>query len=213
MKTLDVNAFETDPKLLDNVVTVLAEGGVVCVPCGSSYRIIADLSNIAAVNKLFAAKGRTKKTPSLVFIGDRKALHQVAANVPELAGRLAKKFWPGQLTILFAPNPDLPPKVIKALIKGDGKIGVRVPHTPFMTQILGQLGRPLLVSSANKQKKQGAGSPAQVRKSFFGKVDLFVDAGDLPDSPASTVIDVNDQGFTVTRQGKLESQEIRAGLE
>lgn len=212
MKSIAIAEIEKDSTRYDEIVKVLDEGGVVCLPCGGSYRILADLTNIKAVNKLFAAKGRTKKTPSLVLIAERKHMHQVIADPPEQALLLAKKFWPGPLTILFKPNPDLPSKVLKALIKGDGKIGLRVPDKALVQTVLKGLGRPLLVSSANKQKKQGAGSPAQVRKSFFGKIDLFVDAGDLVPSPSSTVLEIKDEQLLIAREGQITLAEIKDSL-
>ena len=70
----------------------------------------------------------------------------------------------------------------------------------------------LIFTAANKQKKQGAGSPAQVRKNFARHVDLFVDAGDLAPADPSTVIDFQDGQFEVTRAGALSDAEITTFL-
>ena len=74
------------------------------------------------------------------------------------------------------------------------------------------VGRPLLVSSANPESKHGESSPAQVRKNFLGRVDLFVDAGDLPPAPPSTVVDPDAQGLVITREGAVAHADVVAAV-
>lgn len=213
MKIIKSEAVESDPSVPDEVAQVLADGGLVCLPCNGSYRILADFSNPKAVTKLFQSKRRTSKAPSLVFVDGFDMLSTVAADIDPLAKQLADRHWPGNLTILFRAHPDLSPKIRKEVEKAVGKIGVRVPDSDLTQKVLGTLGRPLLVSSANKQKKQGSGSPAQIRKNFVHKIDLFVDCGDLEAEPSSTVVDVAEGSFRVTRPGSVSEADLAASLE
>ncbi|MFH1808116.1 MAG: L-threonylcarbamoyladenylate synthase [Pseudomonadota bacterium] len=210
MKTLPLHLLLDDPTKIRDVTRVLDEGGLVCLPCGGTYRIVADLTSETAVNHLFASKGRTQKAPSLVFVDSEKMLAQVVAEVSPLSQRLARHLWPGPLTILFPAHPDLPAKVVKQLVRANGKIGVRIPDDPVVRQVLTAFGHPLLVSSANKQRKQGAASPAQIRKNFVGRVDLFVEDGDLASRPASTVVSLDGERVSVTRAGALSEEQISA---
>ncbi len=210
MKTIPLREAQPGPEDLDQLVRVLSEGGLICLPCGGSYRILADLGNEKAVTRLLQSKRRTRKAPSLVFVGDRGMLDAVAGDVDPLAGKLAEQLWPGQVTILFDAHPDLPRRVVKQLCKANGKLGVRVPEDGPARQVVRQLGRPVLVSSANKERKAGAGSPAQVRKTFRGQVDLFLDAGDLAPGTSSTVVDVRDGQLVVTRPGAVSQEQIDA---
>lgn len=212
MKTVSLNQIQTEPSLYHSVCNqacrFLQEGGLVCLPCGGSYRIVADLTNEAAVSRLMQSKRRTRKAPALVFIAGEDMLSRVTDDVQDDARKLAQRWWPGPLTILFRLHPELPAKVKKQLSRATGKVGVRVPDNPLLRELVSGLGQPLLVSSANKERKQGAGSPAQVRKNFANRIELFFDAGDLPPAQASTVVDVTDDGITVTRPGVISVEQL-----
>jgi len=212
MKTIKLENLELQPELYEEIERVLKSEGVVCLPCNSSYRIVADLKSETAVNRLLQSKHRTRKAPSMVFIDGEPMLDAIASNIDPVARKLARKVWPRPLTILFDAHDDLPPKVVKQLSKANGKIGVRVPSSPVVKKIISRLGGPLLVSSANREQKQGAGSPAQIRKNFANRIDIFIDAGDLsPNGESSTVVDVEKGAVTVTRAGAVSADEI-AGI-
>jgi len=206
MKTVKLEQFQSSPELYNETHRILNEGGLICLPCNGTYRIIADLTNEDAVTRLFQSKHRVKKAPSLVFIDDFSMLDRVADDVCKQARELST-LWPGPLTILFDLNKRLPSKIRKQL--GKGKIGVRIPESDLMRQIVSMLGRPVLVSSANRERKAGAESPAQIRKNFNHQLDLFIDAGDLVREPSSTVVDLSGPLLTVTRKGALEEQLLR----
>ena len=196
-----------------NVKSCLESGGLVCIPCRSSYRIVADLTNPKAVNALLFSKHRTTKAPSLVFIPSYGDLKSVASNVPAKARKLAQALWPGELTIRLEPNEEaIPAPIVKTLTKAGGKLGVRVPSEPWLLKLLKELGRPLLVSSANRERKNGASSPAMIQKDFISHVGIFVTAGDIPDSLPSTVIDFVDGEPVLKREGSLPRERIDAVL-
>lgn len=198
---------------ITNVCTILQNGGIVCLPCRSSYRVVADLTNIKAVNALLHSKHRTGKAPSLVFIHDLSALKSIVHHIPPQAKALAAKLWPGELTIRFEPNlNNLPDEIVKSLTKANGKLGVRIPSEPWIQRILDTIQRPLLVSSANRERKVGASSPAMIRKNFVSHVDVFIDAGDIPQTPPSTVIDFHDDVAVVKRPGSISPERIQAIL-
>ena len=196
-----------------NVKSCLESGGLVCIPCRSSYRIVADLTNPKAVNALLFSKHRTTKAPSLVFIPSYGDLKSVASNVPAKARKLAQALWPSELTIRLEPNEEaIPAPIVKTLTKAGGKLGVRVPSEPWLLKLLKELGRPLLVSSANRERKNGASSPAMIQKNFISHVGIFVTAGDIPDSLPSTVIDFVDGEPVLKREGSLPRERIDAVL-
>lgn len=208
MKNIALSELERDPGLYREVVRVLEAEGLVCFPGRGAYRIAADLTSPKAVGLLIQSKRRTGKAPALVFVADEEMLARVAAEVSETARRLAQAFWPGSLTLLFEAHPDLPQKVVKPLTKANGRLGVRVPANEVARRIVAEFGGPLLISSANVTRKQGSASPAQIRKNFMGKIDLFVDAGDLPPGGSSTVVLIDGDACKVTRPGSITAEEI-----
>ena len=204
-----VKVFKLDDgKSIDSIAKeaaeVLREGGLVCLPYAGRYRIFADLTNNDAVMRLMQAKSRIKTAPALVFIGGEEELDQVADDVPPLARKLASEMWPQAITIRVKPSSELPGKVIKQLGGKKVRLGVRTPEDSLARIVVKEVGAPLLVSSANRQKKAGASSPAQVAKTFGPHVDLFVNDGDLKPEPASTIVSVVDDKVVVERQGSVE---------
>jgi L-threonylcarbamoyladenylate synthase len=208
MKTIKWTDLAETDAILQTAAEVLLGGGLACLPCGGKYRLFVDLGNVDAVMHLMQSKGRVRRAPALVFIDREKQLGEVAEEVDPVALRLARALWPQPLTIRVKPHPDLPTKVLKQLGGSKSQIGVRIPADPFIRALLGEVGRPLLVSSANKEAKAGEGSPAQVRKSFSAHVDLFVDRGDLAPEPPSTVVQVDDGEVVVERSGTVGADAI-----
>lgn len=212
MRTIELQDMMRGSEFV-NVKSCLESGGIVCIPCRSSYRIIADLTNPKAVNALLFSKHRTTKAPSLVFISNYDALKNVASNIPPKAKKLAKRLWPGELTIRFEPNEDtIPAQILKPLTKAGGKLGVRVPSEPWLLKLLKELDRPLLVSSANREKKNGASSPAMIQRNFMAHVGIFVNAGDIPQSTPSTVLDFVDGEPVIKREGSISQNQIDTAL-
>ena len=210
MKTIKLQEVKQDPQQHERLCEALREGALVCVPCRGTYRILADLGNKDAVTRLIQSKRRTAKAPSLVLLDAKERLKEVVAEVCPVSKALVKAYWPGPLTILFTPHPDLPSKLVKQLVNGQGKFGVRLPADPILASLLGEFGGPVLASSANKSQKHGESSPAQIHKTFLGHVDFFVDAGDLPQTPPSTVVDVEGGRVIVTRKGEIPEEDLRA---
>lgn len=190
------------------LASLLVDGELVCLPCNGRYRIVADLTNEDAVMQLVQAKRRIHKAPALAFIDHVKSLNKVAGEVDPLTLRIARQLWPRPLTIRVPPSPELPRKVLRQLGK-KARLGVRIPSDPLARAVVAAAGRPLLVSSANKERKAGARSPAQVRRTFAARVAVFIDQGDLKPGPPSTVIEVAKGKLLIKRQGAVTEELLR----
>ena len=211
MKAITVAELGEKPHLYEEIGQTLRRGGIVAFPVGSTYRLAADLASPEAVLRLMQTKRRAGHHPALVFIPDPNMLGHVGVLSP-LGHRLATRFWPGPLTLVLPLGADLPPKVVKTLTRATGRIGVRCPETPIASQIMREFGGPLLVSSANMEKKSGAESVAKVRRSFLQRIDLLIDAGDLAPGPPSTLVEVIGTDWKILREGALATSVIEAVL-
>ena len=211
MKTITLDALTADSTPhTEAICQVLEAGGLVCLPCNGRYRIIADFQDVGAVMRLFQSKRRVRKAPALVFISDDSMLPSVIDNLEPQAQVLMDAMWPGPLTLLCSTQRNLPKKIAKQIDGGKGKkVGVRIPETPWVAELVRAFGRPVIVSSANREKKGGDTSPAQIRKNFGREIDLFIDAGDLSSEPSSTVVEIVDGTVQVVRQGAITEQFIR----
>ena len=206
-----ISLLEEDPNIgmFNDAANALRAGGLIAFPCGSTYRIAADVNSADAVMKLLQSKRRTRRAPGLVFVSSTAMLSGITGELDPVIQRLTKQIWPGDLTVLVEPKLDLPTKVIKQLLKSNNKIGVRIPVDETAKGIVDAFDGPLLISSANIEKKKGAYSLAQVRKNFHRTLDMFFFAGDLPPAPSSTVVDVRDGEISIIRAGGLSEEEIR----
>lgn len=209
MRSISLLETQPDKTMFDEAARVLRSGGLVGFPCGSSYRIAADVNSADAVMKLFQSKRRTRKAPALVFISSAAMLSTITGTIDPVIRRLTEQIWPGDLTVLVEPRLDLPKRVTKQLTKSNNKIGVRIPVGETARGIVDAFDGPLLISSANIEKKKGAYSLAQVRKNFHHTLDLFIYAGDLAPAPSSTVVDIHEGQISVVRAGGLSEDEIR----
>ena len=198
--------------LISRLAETLKEGGLVCLPCNGSYRIVADLRNPDAVQELMQSKSRTKTAPALIFVDTTERLAELTDDLHPMARRLADALWPGPLTIRVKLHDQWPKKIIKHLGGKKAQVGVRVPEDDLVRAVVRKVGGPLLVSSANRQKKSGDSSPAQVRKTFAARVDIFVDSGDIHKDTVSTVIDIVKGELSVVRTGNIDEQTLRAAL-
>ena len=208
VKTLKIDSSDQPLELAQEAADVIREGGVVCLPCAGRYRLFADLLINDAVTRLLQAKSRIKTAPALVFIAGASDLDQVAEEVPDLARNIANELWPRPITIRVKPSSELPRKVLKDLGGKKLKLGLRTPPAGLVQHVIEAVGSPLLVSSANRQKKSGESSAAQVTKTFGPYIDLFINSGDLQPEEASTIISIKNDAVQIERLGAVDAATI-----
>jgi len=187
----------------------IGKGEVVCVPTDTSYALVADAFNPAALAKLRAARGMSDRAPLSVFLPGIPTLNALAGSVPEEAGALAQEFWPGALTLIVRAGETL------AWDLGDtaGTVALRMPANRIVLEILSEAG-PLAQSSAFALGQTALVSPTALAKRFADSVAVILAAGEEKTGKAvSTVIDVtaldSPQGkIRIVREGAISQAEI-----
>ena len=172
------------------------------------YGLGADARSPAAVERLVAVRGRDEGKPILVLVRDLAMAETVAAEIPDAARRLARRFWPGPLTLVLPAREGLP----APLTAGSGTIGVRVPGHRIAAALVERLGGPVTAPSANPP---GAEPPRRVddaRAHFGERVAVYVDGGELPGG-ASTVAAIEGDRVRVLRPGLVPEAALHAALE
>jgi L-threonylcarbamoyladenylate synthase len=159
------------------------------------------------VERLIAVRGREEGKPILVLVADVEMVGTVAASIPPAAARLARRFWPGPLTLVLPARPGLP----SALTAGTGTIGVRVPGSDVAAALVAAHGGPLTAPSANPPGAAAPRALADARAYFGGRVDAYVDGGTLPGG-ASTVAAIDGPRVRVLRDGPISASALRAAL-
>ncbi len=204
MKT-DILAAQ-DPQALRRALEVLCSGGLVAFPTDTVYGVGALAFDNAAVLSIFAAKGRPAEKAIPVLIADPEDLGKVTPEVPQVAARLASRFWPGPLTLVVAKHPHLP-EAVSAL----PTIGVRIPDHPVARALLRAAG-PMAVTSANLSGQPSPSTAQAVFAQLGGRIALIIDGGETPGGVPSTVVDCVGAEPRILRQGPVSQEEIRTFL-
>ena len=131
---------------IGRAVRILREGGLVAFPTETVYGLGADASNASAVKKLYAVKRRPADHPVIVHFDSGARAFTWAREVPETAAQLAKKFWPGPLTLVLKRSP----LAHDFVTGGQDRIGIRVPAHSIAHELLAAFGGGVAAPSANR---------------------------------------------------------------
>ena len=198
------------PELFQAAVRRAAEllraGEVVALPTETVYGLAANALDAQAVARIFQVKGRPAHNPIIVHVASIGMAKQCVAHWPGLAGRLAKAFWPGPLTLVL-PRTEAIPAIITA---GGATVGVRWPSHPFIQAVIVECGFPLAAPSANPSNRLSPTNAEHVRKHLGGKIRLVVDGGPAQIGIESTVLDISDAPPRLLRPGMVHEQALLA---
>lgn len=195
-----------DPKALAMAIEVLAGGGTVAFPTDTVYGLGALAFNEEAVSRISDVKGRVIEKAIPILISDMHQLAHVAAGVGTQCEKLAKRFWPGPLTIVLPRHPSIPDAVTPL-----PTIGVRIPNFLPTLELL-RLTGPLAVSSANLADKNSPSTARGVQAQLDGKIPLILDGGVTPGGTPSTLVDCSQGRPVILREGPISLEQILNAL-
>lgn len=197
-----------DPGAITEAAAVLRRGGLVAFPTETVYGLGANALDPSAVARIFAAKGRPANNPLIVHVLDAAAARSVVAVWPELADRLAQRFWPGPLTLVLPKNHAVPDTVTA----GGPTVAVRVPAHPVALALLREAGVPVAAPSANRSGDLSPTTAEHVRRGLGDRVDVILDGGPCLGGLESTVLDVTTNPPRLLRPGLVSPTELAAVL-
>jgi L-threonylcarbamoyladenylate synthase len=189
-------------------IAALRAGEVVVYPTETFYGIGADALAPAALELIFAIKGRDAAKTLALIAHDSAAAFAVAREVPPSARKLARVFWPGPLTLVMPARDGLP----AALIGPEGGVGVRVSSHPVARALAQRLGRAITATSANRSGAAPARTIADARASLGEAIKVFVEGGTLTGGAPSTIVQCDGTGWRLLRVGAIGIYEIEAAL-
>ena len=198
-----------DPDQVEEAVAVLKRGGIVVFPTDTVYGVGGLPMLDRAVEKIFRAKQRPLDKAIPVLIADQDDLPRVAAAVPTPAKRMARKFWPGPLTLVLRRAP----AYRGAGLADDETVAVRLPGHEVARALIRAAGGALAVTSANLSG-QPSPTTAQEAAVQIGKgVDLIIDGGPCPGGVESSIVDCSRDLPRLLRAGALTAEQLtRAAL-
>jgi L-threonylcarbamoyladenylate synthase len=174
------------------------------MPTETVYGLAADALNVAAVAKIFAAKGRPADHPLIVHLPDVDHLPRWARAIPKDALALARTFWPGPLTLILQREDGVP----DAVTGGQDTVGLRVPDHPVALALLAAFDSGIAAPSANRFGRISPTTAAHVRDELGDQVALVLDGGPCEIGIESTILDLSRGNPVILRPGAISADDI-----
>ena len=176
---------------------IIRDGGLVAFPTETVYGLGGDALNPDSSRKIYAAKGRPSDNPLIVHICRLEDLSKIAAEIPENAKKLAEKFWPGPLTMIFKKT-DLVPKETTG---GLDTVAVRFPDHKVALAFIEAAGGFVAAPSANTSGRPSPTLGKYVYEDMNGKIEMLLDGGHVGIGVESTIVDVTGEKPMILRPG------------
>lgn len=187
---------------------ILRNGGLVAIPTETVYGLAADASNPEAVRKIFTCKKRPADHPLIVHLHDIKQLSDWSIDIPASAYQLAKKFWPGPLTMVLKKHPN-----VSEIVTGEqDTIGLRIPNHPVTLALLKAFDGAVAAPSANLHCHISPTTAEHVLEELGDSVDLILDGGPCQVGIESTIINLCSKQPEILRPGMVSLEEIHTVL-
>ncbi len=185
-----------DRNCIKEAVSVLTKGGLVIIPTETVYGIAANMLNTEAINKLSRIKNRPKDKPFSLHIDRKEKIEDFAKDIPPVAYKLMRRFWPGPLTV-----------IMKA--KEQGTIGIRMPDNEIALGIISLAEVPIVCPSSNISGKPAPVDFKDAIRDLDGLVDLAIDDGQTRLKAESSVVDLTSYPVRILREGVIKEAQIQ----
>jgi L-threonylcarbamoyladenylate synthase len=207
------NLIEVDPEspsseALDRAEAAIRLGQVVAIPTDALYALVADPFDLRAVRQVYHAKGRENHRPLPIFVRDALMVEELVREVTPRFQVLARRFWPGPLTIIMTASPTLPLRATG----NTGRLAVRHAKSRLVDELLTRLDQPLIATSANLSGRPTCTSGIEVFGVMDGRVDLVLDGGPSIGIGATT-LDITEVDWRLIREGAIQRAEISECLD
>jgi len=184
---------------ISGAAKLLREGGLVALPTETVYGLAANGLDEEAVRRIFQAKGRPQDNPLILHVPGTQWLPRYCREIPPLAYVLARKFWPGPLTMILKRSEVVP----DATTAGLDTVAVRCPNHPVTLAIIREAGIPVAAPSANTSGRPSCTTAQAVLEDMDGKVDGIVDGGPCAVGVESTILDLTCHPPRLLRPGGI----------
>lgn len=200
MEIIGISLNRPQAGAIQRALDVLKAGGVVAYPTDTAYGLAVDATNEEAIGKIFVMKKRAQK-PLPVLVDSERMVRRYAM-LDEQAAKYIAKYWPGPVTFVLPCRQALP----TSLTLGLQTLALRMVQAPIARAIIRGLERPITCTSANLSGKGVLYSGQEVVRHFQQHTvqpDLVLDAGDIPENPPTTIVDLSVTPPVILRQGSV----------
>jgi L-threonylcarbamoyladenylate synthase len=187
---------------------ILRAGGLVAFPTETVYGLGADASSAQAVARLYAVKRRPAGHPVIVHFASADDAFAWAREVPDAARQLARRFWPGPLTLILKRSD----KAGDFVTGGQDSVGLRVPSHPVARELLKLFAGGIAAPSANRFGLVSPTTAAHVREDLGADVDLVIEGGPSEVGIESTIVDLSGGAPVLLRPGRISKGDLEEAL-
>jgi L-threonylcarbamoyladenylate synthase len=191
------------------VHAAIMRGEVIAYPTETFYGLGADPRNAAAIERIYAIKGRRAGEALPLIAQELDVLIELGAPLPHIARMLAETFWPGPLTLVLPIASGRFPDVLTA---GGSTIAVRVPDHPVARAIAAIAGGLITSTSANRSGQPPASAADDVHTALGDDIAVLVDGGATPGGAPSTIVDVTSETPRLVRAGVVAWERVLESL-
>jgi L-threonylcarbamoyladenylate synthase len=207
-RILVVDPDSPDPDQLDEAAAIMLRGGLVAFATETVYGLGAVATDPDSVARIFAAKGRPALNPLIVHVAGIGQARECTAEWPGAAEILARRFWPGPLSLVLNRSRVIPDLVTA----GRGTVAVRAPSGKVVQGLIERLGMPIAAPSANLTNRVTSTRAEHVLADLAGCVELILDSGPTKIGLESTVLDLTSSPPRELRPGPITRPELEAAL-
>lgn len=200
---VEIDPEHPQPEALERAAAEVRKGGVVAIPTDALYTLVADPFNLQAVSQVFNAKGREPHRSLPILVSGIMMVEELASELNNRFHILARRFWPGPLTIIVAASARVPLK----LTGNTGRLAVRQSRSFLAQQLVDLVNQPLISTSANISGSPTCRSGIEVFGMMDGRLNLVLDGGACAGVGATTV-DVTEPYWRLIKAGAIEEKEI-----
>ena len=199
MKTeiVKIEEEQIDQEAIVRAGEILKRGGLVAFPTETVYGLGGDALNENSSRLIYAAKGRPSDNPLIVHITNMDALGKIVTEIPPAARKLAERYWPGPLTMIFHRSDMVP----LATTGGLDTVAVRMPSHKTARAMIDAAGGYIAAPSANRSGRPSPTVARYVIEDLDGLVDMIIDGGEVDIGLESTIIDLTGKIPTILRPG------------
>lgn len=205
---IEIDSEQPKPEAIERAAAAVRRGKVVAIPTDALYSLVADPFNLRAVNRVFFAKGREIHRSLPLLVADITMVEELAKDLSNRFFILARRFWPGPLTLIVTASEKLPLKITG----NTGRLAVRQSKSNVANALVTALGQPLICTSANISGRPTCRSGIETFGMMDGRVDLVIDGGVCSGAGATTV-DVTEPVWKLIKQGAIDQKEIAECLQ
>ncbi len=203
-EVLKISSDAPEQEVIEYAAGFIKRGRIVAIPTDTFYGLCVDPFNLFAVERLFQVKARPETRALPILVNSVEQAVSLARDVPEAFLVLAHKFWPGPLTLVVEATRRVPLKVTG----NTGRVALRWADSRIASALIEAVGGPVTGTSANLSGHPSCTNVAELISQLDDRVPLILDAGDTGGTLASTIVRIDDDSWSIAREGALPSSAI-----